>query len=364
MQLMGDIPIYSLKIKSIIHDYEVHFIEDFKGSLQDELCEGDFVILDSNIKKLYAGSLYPTLKNFKSIVIDASEEQKSYQGIMPVIQTLINNGFRKNHRLIAIGGGITQDITAFIASIMYRGVKWAFYPTTLLAQGDSCIGSKTSINFGEFKNQVGGFYPPNKIIIDPGFIESLSEKEMKSGMGEMLHYFVVSGEEDFRMYESNYLEAFDNKEVLAKIVAKSLEIKKGYIEKDEFDQHIRQVFNYGHSFGHAIESLTKYRVPHGIAVAYGMDIANYLSVVLGLIPQLIRDEIRRVARTFWQGFPLDDINVETFIKALGKDKKNVGNQLGLILNKGYGQIFKQLVDVDDRFVQIIKQYFDNELEKE
>ncbi|NQU34177.1 MAG: 3-dehydroquinate synthase [Bacteroidetes bacterium] len=352
---------YNLKIKSVIHDYEVDFTNNFAKSLDEELLDGDFIILDSKIAELYSQDLTPFLSRHKSILINANEQQKSYQGIIPVIQTLINEGFRKNHRLVAIGGGITQDITAFIASIMYRGVKWIFFPTTLLAQGDSCIGSKTSINFGEYKNQVGGFYPPNRIIIYPDFMKSLSDKEMKSGMGEMLHYFVVSGEADFRMYESNFMNAFNDKDVLAQIVAKSLEIKKGYIEKDEFDQNIRQVFNYGHSFGHAIESLTKYRIPHGIAVSYGMDMANYLSVDMGLVKDSVRREIRSILENIWKGFPLADIDVDTFIQALRKDKKNVGNQLGLILNKGYGQIFKQLIDVDKIFVDRIRQYFKDEL---
>ena len=121
--------------------------------------------------------------------------------MIPVIQHLIDNGFRKNHRLFGIGGGITQDITAFTSSIMYRGVDWLFYPTTLLAQGDSCIGSKTSINFGAFKNQIGGFYPPNKILINPDFLDSLSDAEMKSGLGEMCHYFIVASEADFKRYK-------------------------------------------------------------------------------------------------------------------------------------------------------------------
>jgi 3-dehydroquinate synthase len=361
---MGDILIYNFKVKSNIHDYEVQFINNFGQILGSELCEGDFLIIDNNIRNLYSDDLAPSLENCSSIGINANEQQKSYEGIMPIMQTLINEGFRKNHRLIAIGGGITQDITAFIASIMYRGVKWLFFPTTLLAQGDSCIGSKTSINFGEYKNQVGGFYPPNKIYIYPEFLASLSDNELSSGMGEMLHYFVVSSEEDFRMYESNFKEAFLDKSILANIIAKSLSIKKGYIEKDEYDQNIRQVFNYGHSFGHAIESLTKYRIPHGIAVSFGMDMANYVSVKMGLIDDVIRDEIREITKVIWSGYSLRGIDVQLFIKALSKDKKNVGTQLGLILNKGYGRIFKQLVMADDTFVNWIEEYFGHELEPE
>lgn len=263
--------------------------------------------------------------------------------------------------MIAIGGGITQDVTAFISSIMYRGVNWLFFPTTLLAQGDSCIGSKTSINFDEFKNQVGGFYPPNKIFIYPAFIDTLSDAELRSGIGEMLHYFIVEGKQDFDMFKELYQQAFTDKKTLSKIISRSLEIKKSYIEIDEFDKKERQVFNYGHSFGHAIESVTNYRIPHGIAVCYGMDMANFVSVKMGLIPQRVRYEIRRVVETIWQGFDIDDINLETFKKALSKDKKNIGKKLGLILNKGYGNIFKNIMEADEKFNSWLEEYFANEL---
>ena len=169
------------------------------------------------MKTLYKEWFTDALTNFKYIGIDASEPQKSYQEVEPVINTLIEKGFRKNNRLIAVGGGITQDVTAFIASILYRGVHWYFFPTTLLAQGDSCIGSKTSINFEKFKNQVGGFYPPNKIYVDPKFLESLSYEELQSGIGEMVHYFVVSGDEDFTRFKNDYDEAIKDKNYIKRI---------------------------------------------------------------------------------------------------------------------------------------------------
>lgn len=352
---------YSFTVKSIIHDYKVDFISDFKKTLLAELLEGDFIIVDNKIRDLYSEDLKSTLGKYRFIGVDANERNKSYQGVMPVIQNLIQNGFRKNHRLIAIGGGITQDITAFISSIMYRGVSWIFFPTSLLAQGDSCIGSKTSINFGEYKNQVGGFYPPNKIFINPEFLDTLSNPELKSGLGEMLHYFIVSSKDDFELYRSLYHDALKNKEVLSKIIARSLEIKKGYIEVDEFDQNIRQVFNYGHSFGHAIESLTDYRVPHGIAVGFGMDMANFISVKLGFISDDIRKEIKQVIDPITQEYSIKDLNQELFLKALSKDKKNIGTKLGLILNKGYGHIFKNVMDADEEFKAWIAEYFSKEL---
>lgn len=358
---MEGLPMYNFKVKSIIHDYEVQFIDNLEVTLESLLKAGDFIIIDNKVKKLYSTSLKKSLQDNPYIGIDATEPQKSYQGIMPIIEQLIENGFRKNNRLVAIGGGITQDVTAFISSIMYRGVDWIFFPTTLLAQGDSCIGSKTSINFGSYKNQVGGFYPPNKIFIYPKFIDTLSEADLKSGVGEMLHYFIVSGKEDFDMFKKNYQIAYTDKEVLAKIISRSLEIKKSYIEIDEFDKKERQVFNYGHSFGHAIESLTNYRIPHGIAVSYGMDMSNFISMKMGLITSGVRNEIRQVTENIWAGTNIDDINLENFKKALSKDKKNVGTKLGLILNKGYGNIFKNIMDADEVFDGWLEEYFTNEL---
>lgn len=355
------IQIYNFIVKSTVHDYEVRFIEDIKKTLKEELREGDLIIIDNKVKILYYKTLEESLETYSHIGIDATETQKSYQGIIPIIQNLIENGFRKNHRLIALGGGITQDVTAFIASIMYRGVNWLFFPTTLLAQGDSCIGSKTSINFDKFKNQIGGFYPPNKIFIYSGFIDTLSESELRSGLGEMLHYFIVEGKQDFDMFKELYQQAFTDKEALSKIISRSLEIKKNYIEIDEFDKNKRQVFNYGHSFGHAIESLTNYRIPHGIAVCFGMDIANFISVKMGFIPQQIRSEIRTVVESIWQGYDIVDINLEKFKIALSKDKKNEGKKLGLILNKGYGKIFKNIMEADEDFNRWMVEYFINEV---
>jgi len=358
---MEDTPMYNFTVKSIIHDYSVKFINDTQKTLLDNLKEGDVIIIDNKIKELYKSTLQPILEIYRHIGIDAHETVKSYQGVEPIIENLIENGFRKNHRLVAIGGGITQDATAFIASIMYRGVHWMFFPTSLLAQGDSCIGSKTSINFHKFKNQIGGFYPPNSIFINLEFLNTLSVWELKSGMGEMCHYFIVSGQEDFDRFKREYADALKDKNVLAGIINRSLEIKKGYIERDEFDQNDRLVFNYGHSFGHAIESLTNYRIPHGIAVSYGMDIANFVSVKLGYITEETRLYIRELLSQIWEGTSIDDIELEKFTVALSKDKKNVGKILGLILNKGCGKIFRDLRPMDDEFVGWLKEYFETQL---
>lgn len=349
------------KVKSIVHDYEVKFIDDSPAVLKNEIKVGDVVIMDQKIKVLHPSIAASIPENILLIDIEAHEKQKSYKGLIPIINKLIESGFRKNHRLIGIGGGITQDITAFISSIMYRGVDWIFFPTTLLAQGDSCIGSKTSINFDGFKNQIGGFYPPNRVYIDLNFLETLSTDDLQSGLGEMCHYFIVSGEEDFKQYKRNYKIALYDKKVLEKMISKSLAIKKKYIEIDEFDQNERQIFNYGHSFGHAIESLMDYSVPHGIAVSFGMDMANFVSVKMELLEPRIRKEIRELLQEIWKGYVIKSLDAEKFCGALAKDKKNVGSELRLILCKGYGKVFKTPVRNDEVLQSWLVEYIDNEL---
>ncbi len=352
---------FDFSVKSSVHNYEVKFVSDVNSILKDEINNNDAIIIDSNVKNNYPDLLKNIKTNHILIVIEANEIQKSYDKLIPIIKQLIINGFKRNHKLIGIGGGITQDITAFIASIMYRGVKWIFFPTTLLAQGDSCIGSKTSINFDKYKNQIGGFYPANKIFINIDFLDTLSNSDIQSGMGEMSHYFVIAGKEEFNNYKNNYPNIINNKKDMARTIARSLQIKKQYIEIDEFDRNERQIFNYGHSFGHAIESLTNYKIPHGIAVSLGMDIANFVSVKKNILPMNVRNEIRELLIQIWNGYDISNINIDDFLDALSKDKKNVGKELRLILCKGYGKVFKEAQELNAQFKSWLSEYFSNEL---
>lgn len=354
---------FSSEIKSSIRDYRFTMIDDFESNLNRVYQAGDYIVVDENVSQLIPGNLNNDAFHGKVIKIKATEEQKSYLALAPIIEKLIEGGFKKNHRLIAIGGGITQDITAFIASIMYRGVDWFFFPTTLLAQGDSCIGSKTSINFGKYKNQIGNFYSPKEIFIDLSFLETLDDRDFISGIGEMAHYFLVAGEKDFQNYRKSYIRIRSDPDVLRDIVLRSLEIKKSYIEIDEFDKNERQVFNYGHSFGHAIESLSDYMIPHGVAVSIGMDIANFMSVKYGYLNPEKREEIRGFLKQIWDGYTIENINLEDMETALKKDKKNKDNLLGLILTRGPGEVFKVFKELDTDFSSWLKDYFIHEFHK-
>ncbi|MEL4307322.1 AroB-related putative sugar phosphate phospholyase (cyclizing) [Joostella sp. CR20] len=358
---MEDIQIFDFEIKSKVHNYSVYFKENIKESLLAEVEEGDFFIIDSNIRKLYGEIFNDFLLKYNFYEVEANEGIKSYKGIIPLIDTLIRNGFKKNNKLFSIGGGITQDVTSFISSVLYRGVKWVFIPTSLLAQGDSCIGSKTSINFDEFKNQIGGFYPPNKIFIDVNFLKSLPKADFNSGLGELCHYIILSSKRDFDMVKESYDLVINDRKKLKEIIYTSLNIKKGYIEEDEYDTGIRQLLNYGHSFGHAIESITNYKIPHGIAVAIGMDMANYVSVQYGLLDLSTRNYIKEFLKKIWYGYSLENITVQTLLHALSKDKKNVGVNLGLILLLDFGKAEKKIIPPDENLVNYLENYLNEEL---
>ena len=345
-----------MEIKSTIHNYTVKF--DSIDNIKIE--KGDYVIIDGN---LHVSSIHKSVANNNVehphnpiYYVKANERSKEYTSVTPIINDIIKSGFRKNNKIIAIGGGVVQDIAGFISSILYRGVKWTFYPTTLLAQGDSCIGGKTSINFGKYKNQLGGFYPPHNIVIDTHFLETLPKLEMYSGIGEMAHYFFIDGGKSFKFFKDHifHMGQLDVKS----LIEHSLEIKKRMIEVDEFDIGPRRVFNYGHSFGHAIESITNYDIPHGVSVSYGMDIANYVSMKLGYITKEEYDEMYNVLKLIHKIKELPHIELDGMMNALSRDKKNMGTNLGLVLTKGLGNMFLEQVS-PDIIKPILKDYFRN-----
>ena len=344
----------SIKITSKVESYDVLFINNIMDHIKLIVNEGDFIIIDSNIAILYKNIL-SCFQNNSIYILEANEVAKSYSNIEKIIINIVDSGFRRNNKIISIGGGITQDVTSFISFILYRGVKWVFYPTNLLSQCDSCIGSKLSINLKQYKNLLGGFYPPSHIYIDTTFLKTLTKKEVHSGFGEMLHYFLANSNDDYLFFKS-ILKTNDLLLNIDTFIKRSLLIKKNMIEIDEFDTGPRHIFNYGHSFGHALESVTDYDIPHGIAVAYGIDLANLVSVKMGLLSNMERNKMRELCSFVTKDYPLPYISIEKFEIAIKKDKKNIDNQLGLILSRGIGQMEKVFCNFED-IKSTIENYF-------
>ena len=163
----------SLHIKSLFRNYNVHFIGDCTLPLTCLVDQHAFFIIDSIVWRIYNEMLTGVIPEGRIFIVEANENNKSLDKCQEIIETLVDMQVRRNEKLVAMGGGIIQDLTAFSASIIYRGIEWLFFPTTLLAQADSCIGSKTSINLGDKKNLVGNFYPPSDVFIDATFLDSL-----------------------------------------------------------------------------------------------------------------------------------------------------------------------------------------------
>jgi 3-dehydroquinate synthase len=339
-----------LVIQSHRGPYTVFFDNTLLSNL-DPLFEGEpHFLIDSNVARLYGVGLRSIIDHPHTIVIEATEENKSIEKVIPILEKLVQGGVRRNHVLVAIGGGVTQDITCFIASNLLRGVPWRFVPTTLLSQADSCIGSKSSINLGAIKNILGTFNPPEKIYIDEGFLDTLEGKDIKSGIGEIIKVHVIDGVVAFDRLAEEFDQLFLDRVVLRRYIQSALLIKQRFIEEDEFDQGSRNIFNYGHSFGHAIESATNYAIPHGIAVAIGMDMANYIAVERGLLPREHYLRMHPVLREIFSVCAKIPIPLDKMISALLRDKKNTHTMLGLIFPIGeHAEIRKSMVPLDDAF---------------
>ena len=350
-------------IRSKLRDYGVDFVTDFSIPLKEAVDEGGFVICDRTVYDLYRDRIRSAVIQDRCLIVEAKETTKTLEKCKDVVEILVGHKVRRNHKLIAVGGGVVQDLTAFIASILYRGIDWLFFPTTLLAQGDSCIGSKTSINFGHNKNLLGNFYPPSRIFIDSGFLESLIVEDIQSGIGEILHFYYYDNSPLIGKLVNNYRAVIENRGLLREYTQESLRIKKSVIEVDEFDKGERNKFNYGHTFGHALETVTDYGVRHGQAVTVGMDLANYLSWQLGLLSKEQFDEMHAQLSVNFPDYDFVTCNMDVYFEALSKDKKNIGNNLGCILTEGVGRLVRQQIPFDGALKKNIQSYFDLRLYK-
>lgn len=312
------------KIKSYRKNYKVSFLSSIP-EITEKLPNNHYIIIDSNVV-----SKYPFFKN--DYVIESNEFNKTIDKVSELLEFLISNNIKKGDTLVAVGGGVIQDIVSFTANVLYRGIDWIFIPTTLLSQCDSCIGSKSSLNFKNYKNLLGYFYPPTKIFICKSFLKSLSKKDIKSGIGEMYHFFILSNHlKTAEKLNSMYDDILYKNINIDYFTKKSLKIKKKLIEKDEFDKGVRNVFNFGHTFGHAIEKITCFKINHGQAVSLGIIIASYISMKLNFIRE---KKFIKIFNIIFKNLPyINNIKIKEYIEVLSKDKKNTENNICCILLK-------------------------------
>ncbi len=347
-----------LTIKSHKGSYTARFVDDPFAVLSERLDGRAHLIIDQRVQDLYSAQL-SGIGDYPSVLsIEATEPNKSLDKFPAYVDHLVKRKLRRDHRIIAVGGGIIQDITCFLAATMLRGVDWEFFPTTLLSQADSCIGSKSSINSGDAKNILGTFTPPRDIFISESFLATLENRDVRSGVGEMLKVHAIKGPEAFQQIAGDYDHLFADPSCMRGYIRASLEIKKEYIEVDEFDQGIRNIFNYGHSFGHAIEAATDFQIPHGIAVTIGMDMANFVAAKIGRCDEQHYLASRDVLRKNYAAYAAHPVPFDAFLSAISKDKKNIGQQLSLILPGKDRRVSKDQYDFSDALKAVFSEYLE------
>ncbi len=320
---------------------------DFSLAFEEEYKDGDIILVDKNVSLLY------NIKVPDLYVVDAVEENKNIETVLGFVKFLNEKKFNKKNKILVIGGGITQDIGAFACSMFKRGVKWVLFPTTLLSMCDSCIGGKTGINFLNAKNQLGLFSSPDKVIINHNFLNTLDVGDLKSGLGEVLKLFALSSKADLEFYnrvvKGGIVEDAQN---YPEIIKRSLLIKKAVIERDEFEFNIRKSLNYGHTIGHAIETLSCYQISHGQAVAVGMLIVNDL---FNLNNKLLKSQcIDLITRE-----KVKNVNLCELSDLIKKDKKTIGNMATFVVIREPGVTEFVPTLIDDSLILSIKRIIDN-----
>ena len=310
-----------------------------------------FIITSRKIIKIYEKKLLNILNknNIEAflIAINDGENQKNFHTISKISNTLLKKGIDRNDSIIAFGGGVIGDIAGFVSSITLRGMQFIQIPTTLLAQVDSSVGGKTGVNTSQGKNLIGTFFQPKVVIIDTSFLSSLPKRELLSGYAEIVKYGLIMDYAFFKWLELNGKKIIDlEKKILIKSIYNSCKNKAKIVNKDEKEKNVRALLNLGHTFGHAIESINKYKknINHGEAVSIGIVFALKLSQELDLLNKETVDKI--INHLKYVGLPTNlpssfrkKTTLRQFLSAMKKDKKVKKGEINLVLLEKIGKAF-------------------------
>ena len=289
------------------------------------------------------------------IRVAATEENKSLEKMAPIVAQLRDSGAGRDTHMVAVGGGVIQDIATFVASIYMRGISWSYFPTTFLGMVDSCIGGKSSINVIGYKNLVGNFYPPKDVIIDLDFLKTLHLDHVIGGLCEAAKICYARGYDEFEAYLAEDPSSTMSMDQAEKVAVRSLRAKKWFIETDEFDKKERLLLNFGHTFGHAIESGTGFRIIHGVAVGIGMLVAVQYSKQQGLLlpPGVMQvDGLAKHIKQLLGEVPIlkDDlhsIELDRVLEKFESDKKHYSDKYRIIAPAGDGTLEIRVISRTD-----------------
>lgn len=315
------------------------------GSLARSLNKNEKALLVSNptVFDLYGNSVADALDaaGFEITValMPDGEEYKNLEIATEVLDAAVGARLERGSLLFALGGGVVGDLAGFVAAIYQRGIDFIQIPTTLLAQVDSSVGGKVAVNHPQGKNLIGAFHQPRAVIIDPLTLNTLEDRDYLSGLGEAIKYGIIYDNQFFQFLESNAAKIAErDNDVIANLIYHSCRIKSEIVGQDEREAGLRAILNLGHTFGHAIETLTGYgNYRHGEAVVMGTRAASYLAADLGYITD---DELRRITRLYEKlklDFLFPDLDPEQVYRSMLGDKKVSGQKLRLVLPQGIGR---------------------------
>ncbi|MCC6550983.1 MAG: 3-dehydroquinate synthase [Ignavibacteriaceae bacterium] len=321
--------------------YKVNLYDGAFEPLLEYLAEKRFktyFLVDANVYRHHSNAIHElsgfSRGEFRTLIMKPSESMKNLKSVERVLSFLQGHGADRKSVLVIIGGGILGDIGAFAASIYMRGIRFIQVPTTLLSIIDSSVGGKTGVNFGDRKNFIGTFAQPESVWSGLKLLKTLPRNELKAGWGEMVKYaFLYDREFFWRINEfsqmSHRQEELHQNEIMAECIA----IKARIVAADEKESGPRKMLNLGHTFAHAIESLSHYKIKHGYAVGAGLLYANIISCELGLISSITRDENQDLIRTI--DFPplLGGLDAAKLWELMKSDKKSDKGQVRLVLMK-------------------------------
>jgi 3-dehydroquinate synthase len=268
-----------------------------------------------------------------------AEAAKNLQTVESLARSLVEAGADRKSLLLAVGGGVVGDVAGFVAATYLRGVALVHVPTTVVAQVDSSIGGKTGVNLPEGKNLVGAFYPPALVLSDPETLRTLPEREFRGGLAEIIKHAIISDREMFAALERN-LEKLERRDahLLTELIPRNVAIKARVVSRDERESGLREILNFGHTFAHALESITHYRrYQHGEAVAWGMMCAALLGHEVGITRADDVSRIVSLARRLGPLPPWPKMPETAFIDAMRADKKTRDGEIRFVLTPRIGK---------------------------
>ena len=272
-------------------------------------------------------------------LFDDAESAKNLHSVEHITRSLCRAGADRKSLIVAVGGGVVGDVAGFAAAAYVRGVKLIHIPTTLVAQVDSSIGGKTGVNLPEGKNLVGSFYPPQLVLIDTELLRTLSDREFRGGLAEVIKHAIIADAEMFALLEKDMEKVLRrDRHLLSLLIPRNVAIKARVVSRDEHESGIREILNYGHTFAHALESVTNYRrYQHGEAVAWGMIAAAFLGHELGLTRA---DDVSRIVALIRRLGPLPPwprVPSAALLNAMRSDKKTRAGILRFVLSPRIGE---------------------------